>query len=263
MADRTIEIALKRKAAGETVARFRRREVAEAAEPLHQALDALASYHVDALAEARPELPDELDDRAQDAWEPLLAIADLAGGEWPTLTRRAALALSDGRATSSEDSDRLQLLGDVRDILDRLGCGRILTADLITELARDDESLWTEWCDEREDKAQERRSHEPRAQAAPVRHSLPRHPHFGRRSQGLLPSSSSRTPGRATSPYSAPKAATAATTRMNTVIQAPRKAATRPPLSRLSKRPQTRMDKPMSRVSRLRPRNTGTGSKFP
>ena len=152
VADRTIEIALKRKATAETVARFRRREVAEAAEPLHQALTALASHHVDELAEARPDLPDELDDRAQDAWEPFLAIADRAGGDWPKVARQAALALSDGRATANEDSDRLQLLGDVRDILDRLDCGRILTADLITELARDDESPWTEWWDEREDK---------------------------------------------------------------------------------------------------------------
>jgi hypothetical protein len=152
VADRTIEIALKRKAAGETIGRFRRREVAEAAEPLHQALIALASHHVDALAEARPDLPDELDDRAQDAWEPLLAIADRADDDWSMVARQAALALSDGRATANEDSDRLQLLGDVRDIFNRLDSDRILTADLITELARDDESLWTGWWDEREDK---------------------------------------------------------------------------------------------------------------
>jgi hypothetical protein len=152
VADRTIEIALKRKAAGETVARFRRREVAEAAEPLHQALAALASDHVDALAEARPALPDELDDRAQDAWEPLLAIADRAGGDWPELARKAALALSDGRATANEDSDRLLLLADIRDIFDRLECAHVLTVPLITELARVEESPWTEWWDEREDK---------------------------------------------------------------------------------------------------------------
>jgi hypothetical protein len=187
VADRSIEIALKRKAPGENVARFRRREIADAAEPLHQALASLAEYHFDALAEARPKLPDELDDRAQDAWEPLLAIADLAGGVWPELARRSALALSDGRATANEDSDRLQLLDDIRAVFDRLDCDRIITTDLVTDLARDDEAPWTEWWDEREGKPKKGRRDVPREQAAPVRRSLSRHPHAGGHSQGLPP----------------------------------------------------------------------------
>lgn len=43
--------------------------------------------HLDRLSYASPHLPDELDDRAQDCWEPLLAIADLAGGGWPVRAR--------------------------------------------------------------------------------------------------------------------------------------------------------------------------------
>jgi uncharacterized protein DUF3631 len=39
-------------------------------------------------------MPDALHDRAQDNWEPLIAIADLAGGGWPKLARDAASALS-------------------------------------------------------------------------------------------------------------------------------------------------------------------------
>ena len=35
---------------------------------------------------ARPEIPDALDDRAEEAWEPLFAIALLAGGDWPDRT---------------------------------------------------------------------------------------------------------------------------------------------------------------------------------
>ena len=45
----------------------------------------------------------ELDDRAQDVWEPLLAIADVAGDDWPQAARRAAIELSD-RRSSSEDT---------------------------------------------------------------------------------------------------------------------------------------------------------------
>jgi hypothetical protein len=42
---------------------------------------AWAEGHLEALAKAEPELPAELDDRAQDIIEPVLAIADEAGNE--------------------------------------------------------------------------------------------------------------------------------------------------------------------------------------
>jgi len=35
-----------------------------------------------------------LNDRAGDIWEPLLALADLAGGDWPGKARQAAVALN-------------------------------------------------------------------------------------------------------------------------------------------------------------------------
>ena len=66
----------------------------------------------DAVA-ARPEMPEGVADRQADAWEPLLAVADLAGGEWPVLARETAVALvkvgRDAPATL-----RLRLLQDLR-----------------------------------------------------------------------------------------------------------------------------------------------------
>jgi hypothetical protein len=46
----------------------------------------------DAVA-ARPEMPKGIVDRQADAWEPLMVVADLAGGDWPELAREAAIAL--------------------------------------------------------------------------------------------------------------------------------------------------------------------------
>jgi Protein of unknown function (DUF3631) len=40
-----------------------------------------------------PEMPDGIEDRNADVWEALIAIADLAGGDWPERARRAAVAL--------------------------------------------------------------------------------------------------------------------------------------------------------------------------
>src|SRR5215472_10078158 len=50
-----------------------------------------AADNCDAMSQADPESPERLNDRAADAWLPLLAIADQAGGEWPGRARAAAV----------------------------------------------------------------------------------------------------------------------------------------------------------------------------
>ena len=63
------------------------------------------------LQNARPLIPEGLNDRAADNWEPLLAIADLAGNEWPMLARNAAVKLSaDFEAEAQADSNKVRLL---------------------------------------------------------------------------------------------------------------------------------------------------------
>jgi hypothetical protein len=48
------------------------------------------------LATAWPELPEGIEDRAGEIWEPLLAIADEAGGDWPMRARSACTELALG-----------------------------------------------------------------------------------------------------------------------------------------------------------------------
>ena len=86
------------------------------------------------------EVPLELPDRAADAWEPLLAIADAPGGTWPARARRAAIVLHAGR--QQDDSLGLRLLSDVRLIFGTRGVERIFTFDLIAALEADDEGPW-------------------------------------------------------------------------------------------------------------------------
>ena len=143
VADRSIRIRLKRKAPNESVARFRRREVEAEAEVLYRNLSAWVERHAEVLTEARPQLPDELDDRAQDAWEPLLALADLAGGEWPEHARRAAVKLSG--MSLSDESDGVRLLADIRAAFDARNIDRISSAELAAELQEIEEAPWPEW----------------------------------------------------------------------------------------------------------------------
>ncbi|NDU79608.1 DUF3631 domain-containing protein, partial [Actinomadura sp. DSM 109109] len=111
-------------------------------------LENLAAFHSDRLSDARPQLPTELGDRTADVWEPLFAIADLAGGDWPARARAAALKLS-GRGSEVSETIGVELLwgcyhgfGNPEDgePLDKLP-----TKDMISELCADDEAPWSTW----------------------------------------------------------------------------------------------------------------------
>jgi hypothetical protein len=59
------------------------------AQPTRDALAAWGRRAVAVLKHARPTLPETIGDRQADVWEPLLAIADLAGDPWPARARAA------------------------------------------------------------------------------------------------------------------------------------------------------------------------------
>jgi hypothetical protein len=107
-------------------------------------LTAWAAANLDALREAQPAIPDALDDRAVDGWEVLIAIADLAGGDWPRRARVSALALSCGDAREDESSG-VRLLADIRDIFENRATDRLASADLVAALNALDESPWGDW----------------------------------------------------------------------------------------------------------------------
>jgi hypothetical protein len=144
VADRSISIRIDRKTRREGVERFRRREVAPEAEGLRSRAVDWASPNLEYLREARPLLPEEIDDRAQDVWEPLLAITEMAGDSWTERGRDAAVALSSGDAREDE-SLSVRLLADVRRVFDRLGVEKIKTGDLIAHLVIDQEAPWGNW----------------------------------------------------------------------------------------------------------------------
>lgn len=131
--DRSIPIRLRRRMAGERVERFRLRKVPALAGPLREALTQWATVVMDVLAVAEPSLPDALNDRAQDVWEPLFAIADLAGGAWPIRVRSAAIALA-GQQPDDNDT-AVELLKDVRSIFaERPDDDAIGSTDLLAKL---------------------------------------------------------------------------------------------------------------------------------
>lgn len=141
VADRAITISLKRRAPTEPIERFRRTIADAEAKPLRARLTAWAAGNLDALRDARPEIPNALDDRAVDGWEPLICIADLVGGEWPSRSRRTALGVSAGDGREDESSG-VQLLGDIRDIFQERETDRLSSADILVALNGDEERPW-------------------------------------------------------------------------------------------------------------------------
>jgi putative DNA primase/helicase len=139
--DRAITISLKRKLPGEKVERLRHADPG-LFETLARKLVRFAADNMERIAEARPELPDALNDRAQDNWEPLLAIADAAGGPWQQKAREAALALS---GTKDEPASLgVELLRDIRTIFAEEAVDRLAGADLVAALIAKEERPWGE-----------------------------------------------------------------------------------------------------------------------
>jgi Protein of unknown function (DUF3631) len=146
--DRSIRIKLKRKASGETVMKFRRREAREFLTPTRDRLRAWVEANAERIGATYPELPNGLNDRAEDCWEPLIAIADAAGGDWPARARAAAVVLSTDSDDEDEHARGVVLIAAVRRVFDEDDVDRISSVDLIRRLAMDDESLFADWWDE-------------------------------------------------------------------------------------------------------------------
>ena len=85
--DRAVIVTMRRRAPGEQVSSFRRRRDLPALVTLRDRLHGWLRDHLAELETATPAMP--VEDRAADTWEPLVAVADLAGGGWPELARDA------------------------------------------------------------------------------------------------------------------------------------------------------------------------------
>ena len=110
---RSIIIRIRRRSPSETIHPFRLREQESAG---HQLRDGLASWARDvgrATGDAWPAMPEGVVDRPAEVWEPLIAVADAAGGEWPARARTACLALVKV-AAERRASLGIRLLADLR-----------------------------------------------------------------------------------------------------------------------------------------------------
>jgi Protein of unknown function (DUF3631) len=88
-----------------------------------------------------PEMPPGVTDRPADVWEPLLAVADAAGGPWPGRAREACAFLV------RDNADRgislgIRLLADLREIFE--GARALATEDILAQLHALDAAPWAD-----------------------------------------------------------------------------------------------------------------------
>jgi hypothetical protein len=144
VADRSITIELVRQTREERAERLRDREARKALKPLK---DKLAEWSqqdgvIATLRDARPVMPDQLHDRAQDICEPFLALSDLAGGSWREGARSALIKLYGGE----EDTDiGVRLLAAIKVIFDEKKAEKLPTKEILTGLVAMEDGPWASW----------------------------------------------------------------------------------------------------------------------
>ncbi|MFF5496359.1 DUF3631 domain-containing protein [Streptomyces aquilus] len=140
---RSVIIRMRKRAPNEKVEGYRERIHERQGHALRDRLAKWADTVRKQIAEAWPELPEGVTDRSADVWEPLLSVADAAGGHWPERARAACVELI--RAAHGQDKASLgiQLLTDLRD---KVFCGaeRMPTAAILEVLHEVDDAPWAD-----------------------------------------------------------------------------------------------------------------------
>jgi Protein of unknown function (DUF3631) len=138
---RSVIVRMRRRAPSEKVTSFRRRVYAKEGNAIRDQLAAWSSSSVRAMTEARPEMPEGIEDRNADVFEALLAIADAAGEAWAKRARVAAVALV-AAAAEREPSLGIRLLADVREAFG--DADQLTTTELLGRLHDLPEAPWND-----------------------------------------------------------------------------------------------------------------------
>lgn len=161
--DRSVIVRMRRRAPDEDVEPYRARTGRPEGEALRERLAEWAESVADKVGCPWPDMPKGVADRPADVWEPLLMVADLAGGDWPDRAEAACVAF----VTGSQDETAslgVRLLTDIRSVWPGSATSAtsatplvrhvalvadvahvVGTEDLLTRLHALDEAPWGDW----------------------------------------------------------------------------------------------------------------------
>ncbi|MFJ2674724.1 DUF3631 domain-containing protein [Streptomyces sp. NPDC087525] len=142
--DRAVVLRMQKRKPGEKVAQFRSRFSVPELNALRDRLAAWLGPLRATAARMVPAMP--VEDRAADTWEPLVIIADLAGGHWPARARAACVAMTRHEAVQDEQTSlKTRLLRDIHRIFQAHGNPEALSSQtLVADLIQDADAPWAE-----------------------------------------------------------------------------------------------------------------------
>ncbi|MFJ5799723.1 DUF3631 domain-containing protein [Streptomyces decoyicus] len=140
---RSVIIRMRRRARNERVEPFRHRLHAAEGNVLRDRLAKWAESVRPMVEGVFPVMPEEVTDRPADVWEPLIAIADAAGGQWPERARAACVELVAAAKVDDKGSIGIRLLTDLRDHV-LSGIDRLPTVAVLERLHSLDEAPWAD-----------------------------------------------------------------------------------------------------------------------
>ncbi len=146
LAARCIPIQLRRPKPSENFVRYWSQDCSDLSKPirdhLHRWLKQVSSALAQAATNLPPDLPPALSPGQSHCAEPLVHIADVAGGAWPAKVRAALVAVFN----LAEVNPELQMLFDVRAIFrDENNPEYLATRDLLSQLRALDNRPWSAW----------------------------------------------------------------------------------------------------------------------
>jgi hypothetical protein len=140
--DRAVIVRMRRRAPGERVRDYRERTTRPEGDALRDLLAKWAQDAAPRVGAPWPALPPGVADRPADVWEPLLMVADLAGGGWPHRARQACTDFVEGTRDDTETVGT-RLLADLRQVF---GDSDVLSTEMILgALCKLEESPWADW----------------------------------------------------------------------------------------------------------------------
>lgn len=138
--DRAVVVLMRRRKPSDHVQPFRLRRDQPALLSMRRELGDWARQQVEKLSLADPLLP--VEDRAADTWAPLVAVADLVGGDWPERARRAAVKLTTEAEAKDAESSNVRLLSDIREVFDNEHARFMKSSRLCQELRHIADAPW-------------------------------------------------------------------------------------------------------------------------
>ena len=141
LADRSIEVRMRRRLPGEQVERLRSDRIDGLSDLKHRCAR-WAEDNLERLKAIEPKVPTSLNDRAADNWRTLLATAEAIGGDVPA---NASSAASAADQEQEDETAGVLLLEDIKSFFEDEESDKLASSEIVSRLETMEERPWPEW----------------------------------------------------------------------------------------------------------------------